>query len=565
MRPLLRLAPCLALVAACSSDPAPDAATPTDASDIPAPDAGDATTDAPLGDVPPQYDPFDPTPRGPFPRGFLWGSATAPYQIEGGLDNTDWAAWERMGRIRNNDRANDGPNSLDHYERDLDALVATHQNAYRFGVEWARLFPTRDAWTRCRAATRESFQATCRAAANPAGLAYYHRVLDAMRARNLTAMVTLQHFVLPDYLNDLSMPAATQGFARDGIVQDFEAWSRFVAGEYGAKVDWWITLNEPVLIVAAGYLQGIFPPGRTLDTALTLAAMRNMIHAHARAYDAIHEADTTVAAPPGGGGGDAGARRAAWVSIASHNRVFRPERRDNAEDVTAAQRAQYLNNRLFLNAIVRGDLDADGDGALTGPTDRTNDPMLRMRADYVGVNYYGLTLTRGARVVPLIGGLPNQVNLPTPLPKTDIGWDIYPQGFREVLHEVNVHGLPIVVTENGIADDAGVNRQRYIAEHLASIAAAIRAGDNVVGYFHWSIIDNFEWLEGYCPRFGLYRVDYASPMRTRTPTPGAAVLREIIDANEVSADLLTRQPAYVPPRPCGAHDGGTDSGMGGGR
>jgi beta-glucosidase len=163
----------------------------------------------------------------------------------------------------------------------------------------------------------------------------------------------------------------------------------------------------------------------------------------------------------------------------------------------------------------------------------------------------------GVAAVPLLLGWPDQVDLPTDLPKNDLGWDIHPAGFIDVLTEAGAYGLPVVVTENGIADDSGRNRPRYLAEHLAALAMAMRAGVRVTGYFHWSIIDNFEWLEGYCPRFGLYRVDYADPLRPRVPTPAADVLRQVIDAREVSDALLAMQPPYVAPRPCHpAGDGG---------
>jgi beta-glucosidase len=480
----------------------------------------------------------------------LWGSATAPYQIEGGLSGTDWARWEAMPmRIAGGHRADDGPRSFTHFEADLDALVATHQNAYRLGFDWWRLFPTREGWQRCREARarpRDEFRTACRAAASVEGVRYYHRVLEAMASRRLTPMVTLHHFVFPAYLNDLSMPAATQGFANDAIADDFMAFARFVGGEYGREVDWWVTINEPFAYVAGGYLQTNFPPAAPFDAPLVLRVVRNMIRAHAAAYDALHESDTERA----GGGGDAGAGAAARVSIAAHNRVWRPLRAESEDDVAAARHVGYLNNLLFLNAIVRGDTDNDGDGSLDGPLDRRGDPALRGRADWIGINYYGLALVRGLRTFPLLRGIPMLSSLPTDLPKSDLDWDLYPQGFTEVLHEAAQYGLPIIVTENGVADAAGTSRPRFLAEHLAALAAAVRAGDRILGYFHWSIVDNFEWHEGYCPRFGLYRVDYDNPLRPRTPTPAAETFRRIIDANEVSDALLGSLPPYGVPRLC---------------
>ena len=524
-----------------------DAGTPTDTPAV--------VDDVPPLDVPATLEAFDPSPRGSFPPGFLWGSATAPYQVEGGLHHTDWNAWENMaGRIAHGDHADDGPRSYTQFTQELDALVATHQNAYRLGLDWSRIFPTRDAWNRCfgaRAMPLADFTAACRAAADPDGLAYYHRVLDAMAQRHLVPMVTLFHFVLPDYLDDLSQPYDSTGFVRDGIVDDFGAWSRFAGAEYGRQVDWWITFNEPLVIAAGGYLESIFPPGAPLDFNRVRRLVLNMIRSHGRGYDALHEADTFTAAgnDADGGVGSTGGRPA-MVSIASHNRVFRAARPGNADDERAAVSGAYINNALFLNAIVRGDLDVDADGSLDGPTDVRNDPSLRARADFIGLNYYGLTLMRGIPSLPILHGLPQQTSLPTPLPKSDLDWDLYPQGFLLVLRELRPYGLPVLVTENGIADASGTNRPRYLAEHLAILARAIREGMDVRGYFHWSIIDNFEWAEGYCPRFGLYTVDYTDPMRHRSPTPGADTLRTIIDANQVSDALLGSVPAYHPPQLC---------------
>ena len=301
----------LALVAAlafgCREAPPPgaDAATADRPADAALNDLGGDVTDAGApadagmdAAPPPTIEPFAPNPRGRFPLGFLWGSATAPYQIEGGLGNTDWGAWERMpGRILGGDRADNGPRSFERFAADLDALVASGQNSYRLGIEWARIFPTRDAWMRCQSAASmplSQFTAACRAAASAEGVAYYHRVLRAMADRRLVPMVTLQHFTLPDYLHDINADAGMQGWNRSEIINEFAAWARFAGAEYGAEVDWWVTINEPVVTVAGGFLQGVFPPGRSTDFTSARIILRHMTLAHARAYDALHEAEGPI-------------------------------------------------------------------------------------------------------------------------------------------------------------------------------------------------------------------------------------------------------------------------------
>lgn len=513
----------------------------------------DAADDMPSSDVPactPPWlaEPFNPTPRARFPSGFLWGSATAPYQIEGGLGNTDWGQWERMGRIVNGERADDGPQSLAHYTDDIRTLTETRQNAYRFGIEWARLFPTREAWLACRRAwapcgsdpPTSACIDGCRGVASSTGVMYYHQVLDALRGAGITSLVTLQHFTLPDYINDLSMDYTTQGWMRAGIVDDLRVWAGFVAAEYGSKVDWWVTLNEPVGVAAVGYLDGRHPPGRRLDIDAVVRVVNNMIDAHVAMYDAIHAADTTLAHSTG----PIAPARPAMVSIAHHARRFYGNNCRDRRDAEAAARIDQIFNRLFWDAIVRGNVDRDASGTIDAG-EPMNDPAYRGRADWVGINYYTLTTVTQSAVIPVVRGIPQPDEIDRGLPKTDLGWDIYPRGFQDILMWAGSYGLPVVVTENGIADATDTNRARYLTEHLAAVAAAIQSGVNIVGYFHWSTIDNFEWTSGYCPRFGLYSVDYGSPARTRTARASAMVYRQIIEAGEVSDALLTAQQAQM--------------------
>lgn len=530
-------------------------------------DGGDATSDAVSDTVtdvdfpdatPPWLEPYTPAPRARVPEHFLWGSATAPYQIEGMLEHTDWGEWERMGRIVGGARASDGPQSLRHITEDVRTLTESGQNAYRFGIEWARLFPTRDAWNLCRNADERSHQETCRNAASSEGLRYYHTLLDTLRAQGITPLVTLQHFTLPSYINDLSMDWRTQGWMRAEIVQDLARYASFVAGEYGSKVDWWVTINEPLVVATVGYLDGRTPPGQVLQFDAVLQVAQNMIRAHAAMYDAIHRADTMVAATQG----PVMPLRPAMVSIAHHVRRFYGARPGNMLDEAAARRADQLFNRLFIEAIVHGNLDRNANGTLD-PGEPMNDPSLRGRADYIGINYYSLTAVVHNSAIPILRGLPQPDERDRGLPKTEFGWDIYPRGFQDVLEWAGTYGLPVIVTENGIADSMDVNRPRFLVEHIAAMCAAIHRGVRVVGYFHWSTFDNFEWVAGYCPRFGLYSVDYTDPMRPRRARPSAMLYRQIIQAGEVSDALLSAQPPYrsatmfCPSMVTGMRDGGT--------
>jgi beta-glucosidase/6-phospho-beta-glucosidase/beta-galactosidase len=449
-----------------------------------------------------------------FPAGFVWGTAVAPYQVEGGLHATDWYAWEAVCRSCSTDHADDGPDFWDHYAEDLDAAAALHTNAIRLGIEWARVFPTRTAFPD---------------RPDAAAVARYHQILAAARARGLRVMVTLHHFSTPAWLADVSQPNQPFGWERDETPALFAAWAGFCAREFGADVAWWATVNEPIAFIAAGWLGGVFPPGRFGDHAGGVTVMHRVARGHALAYDAIH------AVIPD-----------AQVGLVTHNRVFRAKDPASANDVRAAAATDRFNNRWLLDALVTGTLDEDFDGVADGPPD----PTLAGRMDFIGLNYYGLSLVHfvSDSLTPFIG-LTYMVDLDrfgVPGAITDYGATIYPDGLQVVLDELAPYHRPILITENGLADASDGQRPRFLVEHLGALAAAIGRGADVRGYFHWSLIDNFEWAGGYCPRFGLYHVDYGDPARPRTPGKGAEVYRRIIDANGVPASMLAEFPSYPP-------------------
>ncbi len=460
---------------------------------------------------------------GSFPAGFQWGTAISPYQVEKGLTNTDWYQWEQICiNCEKGDHAEDGPDFLAHHDADLARARALGTNAIRLGVEWARIFPT-----------RESFPAS----PDPTALAAYHAVLASAKAHGLSPMVTLHHFSTPSWLVDLAR-AEPQGWELEDTAGLFAEWARFCAREFGAEVDWWITINEPFAYVTAGWLGGVFPPGKLGAIALGFEVSANLIRGHALAYDAIHAEDLVDADGDG---------EAAWVSISTHNRVFLPR---GPADAAATDVLRRINNLLFLDALVDGNIDWTFDGDFDDAADVKEDASLAGRMDFIGLNYYGVTivLDGGEALYPFAVPAMNDLHrFGLDHAVTDFGWAVYPEGFRVVLDEVRPYGLPIVITENGLADADDDQRPRFLAEHLYAVAQAIDDGLDIRGYYHWSLMDNFEWAGGYCPRFGLYHIDFADPARPRTIGEGAEVYREIIEAGTVPVDLFRRYPSY--PRP----------------
>ncbi len=470
---------------------------------------------------------------------FEWGTATAAFQIEGGNTSSDWAAWERRCVLdkRDGERSGgetitdcesnlDGPNAWELYEADYAEAEAMGHNAYRMGIEWAKIEPRPGEY-------------------DPQAIEHYHRMLAAARAHGLSPMVTLQHFTLPAWVNDIESPdGGLKGWAGEdqdpigggAIVEAFARYAGDMAEEFGGEVDLWVTINEPIVVLVGAYLAGYFPPGQTLQVRRTVRAAYNMAYAHARAYDAIHARDTDDADGDG---------RAAEVGIAKHWRVFTPADPEDASDVEAAEQLDYVFNDLFVSALTKGAVDLDADGQVEGPDERI-DPDLAGHLDWLGVNYYSRYLVRGP--VAEIEGVRLAIDFydnPDPeVPKNDLGWEIYPEGLRQVLERATRYGLPLRITENGIADAADTKRAAFLVAHLQVLDAVRAAGIDVRGYYHWSLIDNFEWIEGYAPRFGLLEVDYDDPARRRIRRPSADVYTEIIAAGHVTEALAAEHSGF---------------------
>ncbi len=464
-----------------------------------------------------------------FGAGFLWGSATAAHQVEGASGPSDWTAWEQIaGHIAGGDLSNEGPDHWTQYPEDVAAMRALGQNAYRFGIEWAKIYPTRAAFDTDTP--------------DLAVVAHYHDVLAVTRAAGMKPMVTLHHFSLPVYFSDPNDTAAHPGWLDPTLPAAFASFAGRMAAEFGSEVDLWLTHNEPMGELSLGYVLGLWPPGfLNLDPLPAMGVgFENMVRAHALGYDEVHRADTLDADGDGA---------AALVGFSSAAQRFWPQDAASALDVASADRYRYIYNLAFLNAVTLGDLDWNLDGDALDASDSAAAPELTGRLDWIGIQYYTGRIVRGAEGFEPFLGLPASDGL-APYPKTDSGWNIYPRGLFDVIAEVAPYGLPIYVTENGVADAAGGIRPRFVVEHLAALAHALGRGYDVRGYFHWSTIDNFEWQSGFCPRFGLLRVDCADPLRARTVTEGASVYSQIIAAGEVTPAIRAAYPSYAGATPC---------------
>jgi beta-glucosidase len=447
-----------------------------------------------------------------FPPGFLWGSATAAYQIEGaaaegGRTPSIWDTFSHTpGRV---DGGDTGDVADDHYHRFRDDVALMAQlglTSYRFSVAWPRITPqvTPDAL----------------GPVNPEGVAFYSALVDELLAHGISPSITLYHWDLPQALEDAG------GWAQRRTAERFGEYAEVVAEALGDRVPLFITLNEPWCSAYLGYASGVHAPGRT-EPAAALAAVHHLNLAHGLATSAIRRAapESRVALT----------LNLAWV---------RPEQPDSAPDAEAARRVDGLANRVFLDPVLQGHYPADVQADTAAVTDwsfvRDGDlDTISAPIDVLGVNYYSPSVVRhwtrerpkenadghgDGTASPWIAC--DDVEFPTQHgPKTDMGWSIDPRGLSELLLRVarEAPGLELMVTENGsafpdVVDADGrivdTDRIDYLRTHLAAVHEAIEAGAPVTGYYVWSLLDNFEWAYGYAKRFGIVHVDYETQVRT---------------------------------------------------
>jgi beta-glucosidase len=427
-----------------------------------------------------------------FPSGFLWGTATSAHQVEGGNRLNDWWRFEqRPGVIADGTTSGAACRHFERFDQDFALAAGDGHNAHRLSFEWSRIEPERGHF-------------------DPAALAHYHAVLESLRRHRLQPIVTLHHFTNPLWIADRG------GWENRETIDRFVDFVRFCAREFGGEVDWWCTVNEPEVYAFRAYAEGRWPPARR-DLGAALVVMANLLEAHGRAYRVLHAEDTRDA------DGDGRAVRAgfakSWVPL-------EPSRPWFPLDVLQASIENGAFNGAVAKAAVTGEIHLAVPGARAV---HRSLPELRGSLDYFGLNYYTRWKVRALAAEPHVA--------PRGAPLTDLGWEIHPRGFEQALVLAGAAGVPVLVTENGFADAADTLRPRALVDHLLHLARAIERGVNVIGYLHWSLIDNFEWSDGYRPRFGLYHVDFDAAERPRRPRPSAALYARIVRANAIDAGL----------------------------
>lgn len=378
------------------------------------------------------------------------GVATSATQIEGGRADTIWHRWAATGAARDHSTPEVACDHWNRYETDADLLAELGIRHYRLGLEWARIEPEPGVFS-------------------AEALGHYRRELQALRERGVTPLVTLHHFNDPGWLSEAG------GFLKTDAVAHFARYVRAVVDALGNLVTEWVTVNEPNVFAYYGYLLGTWPPGRR-SYGDAMKVYTNLAHAHISAYRVIHEVQ--------------GAR--ARVGFAMHLRGFSPRQPRNPLDRAAASSSEYLFQGVLLRALCRG--------RFLAPLKQPRGVRPGRYYDFLGLNYY----TRG-----VVSG-PNQLTA-SRVPVNDLGWEIHPAGLVELARRYSsLYPGPIYITENGTADAADAFRSRYVYEHLRAIA---ESGLPIERYYHWTLVDNWEWAEGQTARFGLVELDFESQER----------------------------------------------------
>ncbi|OFX02390.1 MAG: beta-glucosidase [Alphaproteobacteria bacterium RIFCSPHIGHO2_12_FULL_63_12] len=425
------------------------------------------------------------TPHLPkLPKGFIWGASTAAAQIEGaaadeGRGASIWDAFAATpGKIKDGSTPAAACDHYHLYKEDVALMKRLGLDAYRFSVSWSRVMPDGAG------------------AVNDKGLDFYDRLIDELLASGVEPWLCLYHWDLPQALHEKG------GWTNRDAAHWFTDYAALIAERFGDRVARWATFNEPGVFTTAGYAVGYHAPG-IADLGAYLAAAHNVNRSHGGAVRALRAAGVK-----------------GQIGVVCNQQPARPATPSD-EDKAAATLYELFWNRTFADPMILGSYP-EGLTPFFGGLIKDGDlEAIREPLDFLGVNHYSPTYVKSDPSAP--GGLA-QAKPPEGAPVTMMGWEIAPKAFAQTLiQEYARYKLPIVVTENGVADRAEVGpdgevddrlRIDYLSKYVGAVASAIDAGARIDGYFVWSLIDNFEWAEGYEPRFGVVHVDFTTQKRT---------------------------------------------------
>ena len=404
----------------------------------------------------------------PFPDNFFWGTSTSSHQIEGGNDNNDWWEWEMSSKKRFHSQQ--ACHSYELYEKDIEIMESLGMKAYRFSLEWSRIEPKPGEW-------------------NSDAINHYRRQIALLNKKNIKPFVTLHHFTNPIWFKDMG------GWKNKKSSQYYLRYVEYVVSRLGDLVDYWITINEPLVYSIHSYLVGVWPP-EAHSYLSAFRVYRHFIKSHRRAYQLIHR-------------------------IYSKENWHKPKVGFSNNSVSLySYQIHSLRSWIFIRIS-----DWIWNHSFYAFTKKTH--------DFVGINYYFHYRLKSIhfKALRFFVEARNEHR-----EMSQVGWEVYPQGIFDVLIDMKRYQLPIFITENGIATSNESKRARYLIAYIKEVYHAIQAGAKVKGYFYWSLLDNFEWEKGYKPRFGLVEVNFKD--FTRSMRRAAEIYSKITKTNSLPHSLL---------------------------
>ncbi len=424
-----------------------------------------------------------------FPKNFTWGVATSAHQVEGDhQDSNSFGWWEKQTKkngeptILNGDKSGLACDDWNRYPEDIQMMKDLHVNGYRFSVSWSKIMPEKGV-------------------VDTTALIHYQNLCDSLLANGITPMVTLHHFTEPLWFYRMG------GFEKEENIRYFVDFSKIVFKALKSRVHQWCTINEPGVYMFSSYFDGSFPPGVS-DPKRAAQVLENLIKAHVQVYQAIKSLP----------GGDS-----AQIGIVKNLTQMDAYRRWNLLDQFIKYMADANYNEVILKTFKTGKYSFNMPGMVHLSATISDAPHT---LDFVGLNYYSHYAFK------FTGDLDKSLQ-PLPYPgetMTDMDYGMYPEGIYRAIRRISKLGVPIIITENGIADAKDNRRAKFIDTYLYAVSKAIEDGYDVRGYYYWSLMDNFEWNLGYSEKFGLYAVDFKTQQRTLRE--GAKKYIEIIDENK---------------------------------
>ena len=404
-----------------------------------------------------------------FPPNFLWGSATSSHQVEGDNKNNDWWAWEQEGLADDHQVSGKAADHYNKYEEDFAMAKSLNHNAHRLSIEWSRVEPEDNEW-------------------DMKEVEHYRKVLQSIRDNGMKSFVTLHHFTNPMWFVNKG------GWMQDDAPEIFQSYVLMIIKELGDLVDFWITINEPMVYSSQGYLAGVWPP-QDKSLIKTHRVIRNMAKAHVLAYRSIHNLIDTD-------------RKTVQVGFSNNVASYQIYNKHSLRDYLFMQTVDRIWNHSFYS-------------------------ITKNCHDFLGLNYYFHYRIAKAKF--------SHLQFFTDIRKerreaSDVGWEIYPPGIFDVVMDLSKYKLPIYITENGIAVEKDNKRSRFIVSYVKELYHAIRAGAPVKGYLYWSLLDNWEWEKGFDARFGMVDVDFKT--QKRTIRDSARVFADIAKHNGIPHHLL---------------------------